>query len=68
MRPICTGCNRHPDEIEEYVEAAGDALTPDEYVVEEEGTYNPRNGHFLCTHCYIEAGMPTAPGPGWRAP
>jgi hypothetical protein len=32
-------------------------------VREEEGTYNPANGHFLCTHCYIAAGMPSLSAP-----
>lgn len=38
-----------------------------EYLRYEEGTYNHENGHFLCTPCYIEAGMPSSPR-GWRAP
>lgn len=37
------------------------------YVEQEEGTYNPKNGHFLCDKCYIKAGMPSAPN-GWRCP
>lgn len=66
--PICTGCNKRPDELEEYIESAADCnMTPDDYVKEEEGTYNPANGHFLCTDCYIKAGMPTA-RPQWIAP
>lgn len=64
----CTGCNRTPEDIEEYLpENTGSGLDAVEYVIREEGTYNPENGHFLCTSCYIAAGMPTAPG-GWRAP
>lgn len=66
--PICTGCNKRPDEIEEYVEAVeGSHLTPADYVRIEEGTYNRANGHFLCTPCYIDAGMPSSPT-GWVAP
>ncbi len=66
--PICKGCNKKPSEIEEYIEAALDeGMTPDEYVAHEEGTYNPSNGHFLCTICYIKAGMPSAKG-GWVTP
>jgi hypothetical protein len=71
MIPICTGCNKTADEIPEYIEAAADAeMTVEQYVREEEGTYNPSNGHFLCTSCYINAGMPASkPGqPGWIAP
>jgi len=65
--PLCTGCNKHPAQIEEYVEAAEEAqMTPDEYVTKEEGTFNYSNGHFLCTSCYIEAGSPSSPS-GWQA-
>lgn len=65
---ICTGCNRRPDEIAEYLDGAADEqMTPAAYVMAEEGTLNTANGHFLCTACYIRAGMPTAPH-GWRAP
>jgi len=69
METICTGCNKKPDEIEEYVELAEEEnVTPDEYVKHEEGTYNNRNGHFLCTSCYIKAGMPSLPWPSrWVA-
>jgi hypothetical protein len=69
-KPICTGCNKTPDEIQEYIECAEDEeMTPDDYVRSEEGTYNPSNGHFLCTDCYIEAGMPSKPYPDkWIAP
>jgi hypothetical protein len=72
-QPYCTGCDRTPEEIEEYVLAGEESgLTPTEYVVQEEGTLNPANHHFLCTDCYIEAGMPTRDmdqhGRGWYAP
>ena len=67
---LCTGCNKTASEIEEYIEAAKEEdMTPDAYVREEEGTYNPTNGHFLCTSCYINAGMPSLPHPkSWKAP
>lgn len=39
MKPICTGCNKHPDQIEEYVEIAADeGMTPDAPPTEEEFT------------------------------
>jgi hypothetical protein len=66
--PICIGCNKQPHELNEYVDAAQECgLFPADYVRREEGTYNPRNGHFLCTFCYIKAGMPSSPR-GWIAP
>jgi hypothetical protein len=69
--PFCTGCQKYASEIDEYIEGASDNdMTIDDFVREEEGTYNPFNGHFLCTDCYIKAGMPAAPvgRPGWIAP
>lgn len=66
--PICIGCQRRPSEIDEYREAAREErCTPDQYVATEEGTYNLKNGHFLCTGCYIDAGEPSSPN-GWVAP
>lgn len=68
MKPTCIGCGKHPDDIEEYREiVAGTDEAPDDYVRQEEGTYNPANGHFACTDCYIEMGMPSSPR-GWVAP
>lgn len=60
----CRGCNKTPGELAEYVSAAspdsygGEGTTPDDYVREEEGTLDPETGLFLCTECYISAGMP----------
>ena len=68
VNPICIGCQKQPHELEEYVEAAKeDEVSADYWVRTEEGTYNRENGHFLCTSCYIEAGMPSSPT-GWIAP
>lgn len=64
----CFRCRRQPYEIEEYIDAgAVEGQTPAEYVLESEGTLNRTNGHFVCTECYIEIGMPSSPQ-GWRAP
>lgn len=66
--PICIGCHKNPDQIEEYIEmAAEQERTANEIVFLEEGTYNKKNGHFVCTDCYIEMGMPSSPT-GWIAP
>ena len=79
--PICNGCGKKPSEIHEYIIAVKEQemyelsegfldikqQTPEEYVRRNEGTYNHTNGHFLCTSCYIEAGMPSNPW-GWKAP
>lgn len=70
-RPVCVGCNKTPVEIEEYRDAVADDpemfADEDDYVRREEGTFNFTNGHFLCTDCYIDAGMPSSPT-GWVAP
>lgn len=67
-QPICRGCNKKPSELEEYTEPEVlDGMTPDEYVRAEEGTYNRETGGFLCTNCYVAAGMPSCAG-GWMAP
>jgi hypothetical protein len=64
----CIGCNKEPHEIPEYIEAASDNdMTPEQYVISEEGTLNRENGHFACTSCYIQMGMPASPR-GWVAP
>lgn len=71
---LCVGCGKSPSELDEYVAAASEeatgvagGMTPDDYVWQEEGTLNRENGHFLCTSCYIRAGMPSSPR-GWVAP
>ena len=55
--PVCKGCSKHPAQIQEYVDAAkAEGISPDEFVRHNEGTYNKKNGHFLCTDCYISYG------------
>ena len=73
----CNGCKKVPEDIGEYVHYAkaenayadspNEYITPTQYVQDQEGTYNPENGHFLCTECYINAGMPSSRW-GWKAP
>lgn len=66
--PVCIGCGKQPADIEEYVEMGEvEDMTPEEFVRSEEGTYNPANGHFACTDCYIAMGQPSSPR-GWVAP
>lgn len=72
--PYDPKCNRHAWEMGEldYFIMPGHGEIPSdddrrEYVIHEEGTYNPTNGHFLCDDCYIAAGMPTAHN-GWVCP
>lgn len=68
--PICQGCKKQPNEIDEYIEAAADrGMSAAAFVRVEEGTYNSANGHFLCTDCYIKAGMPALSYPKrWICP
>lgn len=66
---ICVGCNKKPNELPEYSDAMTESgLSNDDYVWKEEGTLNMTNGHFLCTPCYIKAGMPSARFGRWFAP
>ena len=68
MNSVCIKCLKGPHQIQEYIDAAAsEEMTPEDFVRTEEGTYNAENGHFVCTSCYIEIGMPTSPT-GWKAP
>jgi hypothetical protein len=68
--PICIGCGRRPEDLGEYIDAAHFAeVTPIEYVINEEGTYNSLNGHFMCSPCYIVNGQPSRRAPDrWICP
>lgn len=67
---ICIGCGKSPGQLAEYVDAAAEAgMSPDSYVWREEGTLNVANGHFACTLCYLDMGMPVGEsGQRWVAP
>jgi hypothetical protein len=55
----CKVCGKQPNEISEYkTQAKVYKITPEEYVRQEEGTYNLKTGLFYCTSCYIKIGMP----------
>lgn len=57
---LCPYCNRKPNEIPEYLEAANDnEMSPAEYVRMDEGTYHVQTDLFCCTVCYIKRGMPS---------
>jgi hypothetical protein len=67
-QPMCFGCGKRPEEIREFIRAGEEAdLTPTEYVLAQEGTLNRRNGHFMCTECWVRSGKPSTSG-GWVAP
>lgn len=72
--PVCQGCGKLPEECPGYIDALRYELqrkpTDQEcrdYCLQEEGTLNPKNNHFLCDACYIAAGMPSSPT-GWKCP
>jgi len=69
-KPICVGCARTPEETPVYVDFGGAAQqTATEYVLENEGTLNTTNGHYLCDECYIRNGQPTGDrGRRWVCP
>ena len=66
---VCMGCKKAPHEISEYIDMAESEgyASPAEFVWALEGTLNRENGHFLCTECYIAAGMPSGRA-GWMCP
>lgn len=70
MHVHCAECGKEPSEIEDCYEMAKvEGMTPDEYVIGLEGTYNKHNGMFLCNTCYIAVGMPSLPYPRqWKVP
>jgi hypothetical protein len=58
-------------ESEEDLEAngPGTAEQREKYVLEQEGTLNPQNGHFTCDRCYMNLGGPgPVNGRRWRCP
>ena len=68
MEVICFRCKRSPEKISEYITGAkAEKISPEEYVIENEGTFNPISKHFCCTECYIDVGMPSS-SKGWKAP
>ena len=60
----CKICGRFPLEIPEYQHLWDDEgyaeknVTVEQFMAEQEGTYNPSDKSFYCTECYIKAGMP----------
>lgn len=71
FKPICIGCNKHPQDLDDFFDWKDQGYKDaDAMCIDQEGTLNPENGHFLCTPCYIKAGMPANhhPQPNWVAP
>ncbi|MFE0472739.1 hypothetical protein ACFW2V_14090 [Streptomyces sp. NPDC058947] len=71
----CIDCGKTPGEIGEYIDAGREnGMSPESYVEQEEGTYNPENGHFICTEDFIrkELALGRRPvgsdGGTWTAP
>jgi len=75
--PMCKRYARDMDELDktwaesqEDFDSVPESERPEtraSFVIQEDGTYNPSNGHFLCNDCYIKAGMPSGPS-GWICP
>ncbi len=48
----CKICQRIPNEIKEYIELAQKCkMTPEQYVIEREKTFNLKTESFLCHEC-----------------
>lgn len=58
VEPYDPVCERYAHEMEYLDFFKEDDETRADYVRHEEGTYNARNGHFLCDDCYIKKGQP----------
>ena len=57
--PHCAICKKTPDAISIYVQYAEEnGMSPDDYVLLNEGTFNYRNNLFYCDQCYVLIGMP----------
>lgn len=55
----CLECGLTPEQLTEYIFAArSEETTPEQFVLENEGTFNPETQKFWCTSCYIKIGMP----------
>lgn len=63
----CLECKKHPEDIREYRDALLDDGWEDcqiddsdiqQFVIKNEGTYNPLTHKFWCTNCYTKLGMP----------
>ncbi len=55
----CKVCGKHPNDIKDYTYyARREKVTNEQYVKENEGTYNPKTGLFYCDACYIKSGLP----------
>jgi len=67
--PICFRCGKRPDELDEYAMVKEPNQTADQFVREEEGTFNLKTNQFVCTACYIAIGQPSFSAPRrWCAP
>ena len=55
----CIRCQRTPNKIQEYTDAAYDMeMSPHEYVRMDVPTYDIRTDMFCCSKCYIQMGAP----------
>lgn len=52
--PLCPACGRQAADIPDVVMFGKEnGLSPEEFVRQEDGTYNPASEHFLCDTCFI---------------
>lgn len=51
----CKVCKKEPHKIDEYIRESREyGLTPEEFVIREDGTYNKITNKFICTACYCK--------------
>lgn len=59
MNIECKCCKLHPSAIAEYIDTAYEEnISPEDYVIDNERTFNDSTGKFYCTKCYIKEGIP----------
>lgn len=67
MRPYDPSCKTYAKDMNHLDAYLNPGQSREDYVKNEEGTYNRSNGHFLCDDCYIKIGCPSSPT-GWVCP
>lgn len=65
-RPYDPYCERYAEDMEDIDNWREEDETRSEYIMNNDGTYDPATGFFACDRCYIMLGQPSSPQ-GWKA-
>jgi len=66
IRPYDPYCERYAEDMEYIDNWREEDETRSEYIMNNDGTYDPATGFFACDRCYIMLGQPSSPQ-GWKA-